>query len=145
MPDNYLQQLNDTSVALKLKILDNGDGTFSYCEGRYALVAAPADQATVSNVFTDHIGSTLDTLHAYSVSYNIKNVGANSITWQVIASNLPDFSDGPVVVKAGAAVAAAATDTYSSGPAVYRYYKVQIEDTVNLSHGTSHLAGITKG
>ena len=129
---------------IKVQLLDQGDGTFAVVQGRFASAPPMADQATVSNVFTDWLGSILDTLHTASVSYTIKNTGANSITWQVLAANLADFSDS-VVVKAGAAVAAAASDTYLANPAPYRFYKVQIEDTVNGNHGTAHGAGITKG
>jgi len=144
MPDTSYNERTAQGTLVPIKAKDNGDGTFAPTVGRWAAVVTPVDQATVSAAFTDHVGSTLDSLNAANVSYNIKNVGANSITWQVLAANLVDFSDA-VVVKAGAAVAAAATDTFTAAPAPYRFYKVQIEDTVNASHGTSHLAGIAKG
>lgn len=95
-------------------------------------------QATTS-AYVTVTGSLLDTLSNQGISYTIVNTGANSLNWQVLGGNQPNLSDA-VVVKAGAAVAASATDTYTVSPAPYRYYEVQVEDTVGGSHGTALVA-----
>lgn len=140
----YFKQTDANAGApLPMKALDMGDTTYAHVMGRYAVVVSPIDQASVT-AYADVVGSTLDSLYNYSVSYTILNNGANTIKWQVLAANLSDFSDVQTV-KVEATVAASALDTYSSGPAVYRYYKVQIKDSVGGNHGQSHVGGIAKG
>ncbi len=142
MADTSIAQHGPNGLVLT-KAIDNGDSTFTPTIARYGFASTPTPQATIAT-YADVAGSLLDTLHTQSVAYTILNSGANSLTWQVLAANLPDFSDVQVV-KAPAAVAAAGIDTYVVAAAPYRYYKVQVKDTVGASHGTATLGCITKG
>lgn len=89
-------------------------------------------------------GSILNATRALSVSYTIVNTGDNSITWQVMAGNASDLSDG-IVTQAPAAVAADATGSYSVYPAPFKYYGVQIKSTSGGSHGEGSVRGAAKG
>jgi hypothetical protein len=104
---------------------------------------APAAQATTA-AWADVAGSTLDTLHQKCVSFTIINTGANSLDWKVLASNDAAFTVA-VEVKASAAVLAGASDSYSATVAVWRYYKVQVQDTAAPNHGEATVHGVAKG
>src|SRR5258708_34603540 len=103
MPDTYTLDYNDQGKKIFIRAIDQGDGTFSWATCRGAKAMTTPDQATVSNVFTDWVGSSIDTFNLNSVSYTIKNTRANSITWQVLGANLADFSDAGAVKAARAA------------------------------------------
>ena len=133
-----------TGAIVPLKVIDNGDTTFSGVIARSAKAVAPVNQDT-TNPYVDVAGSLLDTLNNLTASYTILNTAAvNAITWQVLGANASDFSDA-VVVKAGASVLALAVDSYSANPAVWRYYKVQIKSTVAATPGTAQVRGVSKG
>lgn len=111
--------------------------------GRIATQVAPVDQASTAS-FVSIAGSSLDTLHTLTVSYTIVNDGLQSIDWQVLGANASDFSDAQVV-SAPATILAAGVSGYSATQAVWRYYIVQIKDTVGGVHGAALVRGITKG
>ncbi len=111
--------------------------------GRIATEVSPVDQASTAS-YVDVTGSTLDTLNNLTASYTITNDGLQSIDWQVLGSNVANFTPN-VVVQAGATILAAASSSYSTAAAVWRYYKVQIKDTVGGVHGAALVHGITKG
>lgn len=103
----------------------------------------PAAQPTVSDVFVDVTGSTIDTQNFGSVAFTCVNTGAQTIKWQVIGGNASNFSDA-VTVQASATIAAAASGNYSATVAVWRYYKIQVADNVNGQHGAATVRGIAK-
>jgi hypothetical protein len=109
-----------------------------------AAFVAPAAQNTVSDTFVDLTGASLDTLNYRSVSFSIVNTGAGSIKWQVLGDIVNTFATAQVV-KASANVLAAAVDGYSIAQAPWRFYKVQIGDTVNGVHGQATVYGLEKG
>jgi hypothetical protein len=111
--------------------------------GRSAVEVSPADQPTV-DAWTDVTGSTLDSLHALTVSYTVINDGADTISWKILAGNAADFSDA-VEAQASADVLAAAIASYSTNTAVWRYYKVQVISKVALTPGAALVHGIAKG
>jgi hypothetical protein len=108
-----------------------------------SVLASPANP-TSANAYADVAGSLIDAQFSNTVSYTILNKdGANGITWQVLAANSSDFSDS-VVAQAGANVAAAGVGTFSTNPALYRYYKVQVKDQVGGSHAIVQVRGIAR-
>jgi hypothetical protein len=117
--------------------------TKAFLVGRISTAVAPADQASVAG-WVDVAGSILDTIANMAVSYTIVNDGVGSINWKVLGANAADFSEA-VEVQASAAVLAAAVASYSASMAVWRYYKVQIQDTVGGVHGAGLVRGVTKG
>jgi len=124
-------------------VADIGGGVNAPQVARAALAVTPLDQATAA-AWADVPGSLLDALHFGSVSYTILNTdGANSLDWQVVASNDAAFAvaevvDGPAAVLSGAA------DTYAVAQAPYRYYIVQIQDTVPATHASATVVGLAK-
>jgi len=56
-----------------------------------------------------------------------------------------ELAAAAVEVKASAAVLAAASDSYSATVAVWRYYKVQVQDTAAPAHGEATVVGLAKG
>jgi hypothetical protein len=123
-----------------IKLLLAGTGLI----GRAATEVTPAPQASANAGMADVAGSTLDTLHNMAVSYTLINTGGNSLDWQVVAANDVAFA-GAVVVQASATVLSAGIGTYSATVAAWRYYKLQIVDTVGGSHGQATVHGVTKG
>lgn len=109
-----------------------------------AAFVSPVAQNTVSDTFVDLTGSTLDTLNYRSVSFTIVNTGAGSIKWQVLGDIVNTFATAQVV-KASAPILAAAVDGYSIAQAPWRFYKIQIGDTVNGVHGQATAYGLEKG
>ncbi len=106
--------------------------------------ASPNSQVTTS-AFVDVAGSTIDSIGNTVVSYTLLNQDvANGISWQVLASNDPTFA-ASVTVQASANVAAGAVGTFTTNPALYRYYKVQIKDQVAASHAAAQVRGIARG
>jgi hypothetical protein len=103
----------------------------------------PVAQTTTDN-YADVVGSTIDALNYRSVSYTILENNVNAIHWRVVASNDSGFSV-PVIVQAEATVAKAGNSSFSSTPAVFRYYKVQVAAAVGASQGNVTVAGIAKG
>ena len=104
---------------------------------------APSDQVS-TNAFVAVTGSVLDMWFKETLSYTISNVGANSITVQVVGANISDFSD-EVVVNGPTAIGAAALTSYNVSPAPYRYYRVEEKATVADTHGSARVRGIAKG
>ena len=117
--------------------------TKAFLVGRISTAVAPADQASVAG-WVDVAGSTLDTIANAAVSFTIVNDGAETINWKVLGANAADFSDA-VEAQASAAVLAAGIASYSASVAVWRYYKVQIQDAVGGNHGAGLVRGVTKG
>lgn len=146
---NFITGKNDGGEIIRQVVVATGDQDGAGQElWATAIARAFSGTGVLSQVstagFVDVVDSDLDARFYQSISYTITNTGANSIDWKVLAANNPDFSDS-VEVKASAAVAAAAKDSYSATVAVYSYYKVQIKDDSGGSHGTGQVAGITKG
>lgn len=103
------------------------------------------DNQTTTNAFADVAGSTIDSLNNVVVSYTLLNLdGANGISWQVLASNDAGFA-ASVTVQSSANIAAGAVGTFTTNPALYRYYKVQVKDQVNGSHAAAQVRGIARG
>jgi hypothetical protein len=132
-----------TGAIVKLKVIDNGDGTYSPAFYRSVSSVSPVGQAS-TNPFVDVAGSNLDATRSNSVSYTITNTGVNSLTWQVLAGNASDGSDA-AVISGPAALLAAATASFSQSPALYRFYKIQIKSTVAATPGTAVVNGVAKG
>jgi hypothetical protein len=121
---------------------DIGGGVNAPQTARAALVVEPANQATTA-AWADVPDSEIDALHYGSVSYTILNTdGADSLDWQVLASN-DDWATA-VIVDGPGAVAAGVADSYAVEQAPYRYYIVQIQDTVPASHAAATVVGLAK-
>lgn len=90
------------------------------------------------------VGSVMNATRALTVSFTMQNTGVQSIQWQVRGGNLADLSGG-AIVQAAATVTAGSFATYSTATAVYKFYGVFIESTVDDSHGEGTLVGIAKG
>jgi uncharacterized membrane protein len=97
-----------------------------------------------TNAYALIAGSILDATMALSVSFTIKNTGANTILWEVIAGNAPDLSDGAVIV-APATLAANAVASYGVTPAPYSYYGIYIKSNVDNNSGTASIRSAAKG
>jgi len=124
-------------------VADIGGGVNAPQQARAAQVVTPVSQATAA-AFADVAGSLLDTLHFGSVSYSILNThGANSLDWQVLASNDAAFA-AAVIVDGPGAVAAGVADTYAVAQAPYRYYIVQVQDTAAGDHAAATVVGVAK-
>lgn len=108
-----------------------------------ATEVAPTAQAS-TNAYVSITNSKIDTLGYSSLSYTIKNTGADSITWQVLGGNVLDLSDG-VVVNGPSTLAAGVSASYAVAPAPYRYYIVQVKSTVADTPGQATVHGIAKG
>ena len=86
---------------------------------------------TTVNAYADVAGSDLDALLLDTLGITIQNAGnANGITYQVVAANLPDFSDAVIATNpagtAGAGnIAFGAIGSFSTYFLPFRYYKVQ--------------------
>jgi hypothetical protein len=103
----------------------------------------PAAQATI-DAYADVDGSTLDALNYRTVSFTIVENNVNAIKWKVLASNDSAFAVS-VVAQAEATVAKAASSSYSTTTAVWRYYKVQVCANVGSSQGNVTVVGLAKG
>lgn len=142
MADITLHKSNGVSAWAEV-VPDIGGGVNAQQTARAALVVEPANQATTA-AFADVPGSEIDTLHYGSVSYTILNTdGADSLDWQVLATNDPTWTVA-VIVDGPAAVAAGAADSYAVAQAPYRYYIVQVQDTVPASHAAATVVGVAK-
>lgn len=109
---------------------------------RYTTVAPTAQASTASYVIV--ADSLMNTLNRHTLSYTIKNTGAESIDWKVVGGNLSDLSDG-VVVNSAATIASGAYGTpYTATETVYQWYAVYIVDTVGGNHGEATINGISK-
>lgn len=109
---------------------------------KYTTVAPTAQASTSSYLIV--AGSLMNTLNRNSLSYTIKNTGAESIDWKIVAGNLSDLSDG-VIVNAAATITAGAYGTaYAVTTTPYAWYAVYIVDTVGASHGEATINGICK-
>lgn len=92
------------------------------------------DAQTTTDSYADLVGSKIDAANYRSVAMVLKNThGSNGIKWQVVAS-IDDSTY--VVVQSEATIAAAASGSYSTTQAVYRYYKIQIKAASGGSQGT---------
>ena len=100
---------------------------------RSAMIFSTSAYTTTSS-FADIPGSDFDAFAVDTLGITVVNSGANSLTFQVLGGNLPDFSDA-VVVGGPTAVAAGASGSYTTFFAPFRYYKTQAKDTAGGSHG----------
>jgi len=101
----------------------------------------PVAQNSVT-AWADVAGSTIDTEYLASIAYTCV-AATHTICWKVLGANAADFSDVQEV-QASADLAAGAIGSYSTSVAVWRYYKVQIQDKVGGTHGTATVRGIAK-
>jgi len=100
------------------------------------------DEQVTTNAFVDVTGSLIDALGCDSVAYVIENTdGANDLDYQILAS-----IDGStfVIADAGDTVGEGATDSVTFSPVLYRYYKVQVESTVDGDHADAVVHGIAQ-
>lgn len=88
------------------------------------------------------VGSGIDARSWRSVAYTIA-VATQTVNWKVYGANASDYSD-EVEVKAEAAVAAAAVDSYAVAQAPYSYYRVKIQSAAPGVVGTATVRGIAK-
>lgn len=106
-----------------------------------AEILSPTAQTSTAS-YVDVSGSKIDAANYESVALTVTNThGSNSIDYKVLAS-IDDVSY--VEVKAEATLAAAAIGSYSTSPALYRYYKVQVKDTSGGTHGAATVRVIAK-
>jgi len=103
-------------------------------------VYEPAAQAS-TNSYADVTGSKIDTAGRKCVSYICTNTGANEIDWKVLGSN---DDSAYIEIQAEAGIAAAASGSYGTAAAPYKYYKVQIKAASGGSQGEATLKGYTK-
>lgn len=96
------------------------------------------------NTLTLMSSSKMRAGQAFSISYSIKNTGANSISWEVRGGNSLDLSDA-IVVQSLATITAGSSSSYASTVPVYAYYAIYIRSTVADNHGEATIKGITKG
>jgi hypothetical protein len=90
---------------------------------------------TTTASFADFAGSKIDAGVRTTVAMVIKNTGgANGLSWKVLGS-IDDVTY--VEAQASRNVAFGASDSYTTNPALYRYYKMQIVDQVGGSHTTA--------
>lgn len=187
MTDTFVTMQNTDGKAVRVKAVDNGDGTFSLATtatvsinnltlgavkildevgvneaivdlpanidasktvlGVYAVgnsqILNPADQISAA-AYADFAGSTLDARHNTHIGFTLLNLdGANAATWQILAANLADFSDA-FVQQAGASILAGAVGHVEITGSGFRFYKVQIKDTVGGAHANCQLAIVGK-
>jgi len=105
--------------------------------------AAPADQATTA-AYVDVAGSKMDAFNSKYIGFTCKNThAANSIKWKVLMS-MDDVTY--VEAQAEAVLAALAVGTFvaSATQIAYRYFKVQVLDSVGGTHGTAQVRGYGK-
>lgn len=108
-----------------------------------AVTVAPTPQASTASYATI-TGSLINMLQYKTLSFTIKNTGANSIDWKIIAGNMSDLSDAVIVNGAATITAGSYGTAYTATTTPYQWYAVQIIDTVGASHGEATLAGIAK-
>ncbi len=113
----------------------------------------------VAYVTTDNYavvpGSTVTTIlgDTGALSITVSNTGANSIKWEVVATNEPvkqgadiDISTAHyVVVCAEATLANAVTAGYTEDHAHYRHYAVLAKASVGSSQGAALVHALAKG
>ena len=92
--------------------------------------------------WADVPGSTIDTLSYSTIAYTCVNTGAQTICWRVTGGNDAAFEDA-VIVQASADILAAGIASYTA-TAVWRYYKVELQDKVGGVHGQATVRGIAK-
>ena len=104
------------------------------------VLSVPSQTTTAS--FVDHAGSKIDAGVRTTVAMVIKNTGgSNGLSWQVLGS-IDDVTY--VEAQASANVAFGASGTFTTNPALYRYYKIQIKDQSGGSHTTATASVIGK-
>lgn len=89
-------------------------------------------------------GAILDATTALTISFTIKNTGANTILWEVVCGNTSDLSDG-VVIQNPATLASNAISSYSLSPVPFAYYAIYIKSNVDNNHGQATIRSIAKG
>ncbi len=109
---------------------------------RPADVVDPAAQASTDPEVV-LAGSELDASVFTALAYTIENTGVETIDWTVYGATQADFSD-EIVVQASAAVLAAAFDSYTEAPPVFRFYRVTINAAVGGDQGEGTLHGVAK-
>ena len=108
----------------------------------YTTISPAAQASTASYVIV--AGSLVNTAARHTLSYTIKNTGAESIDWKVVGGNLSDPSDGVIVNNVATITAGAYGTAYNATSLPYQWYAVYIVDTVAASHGEATLAAIAK-
>lgn len=103
---------------------------------------APVAKNSVT-AWADVPGSAIDAQNFQSIAYTCVNTGAQTICWRVSGGNDSAFADA-VIVQASADLTAAGVGDYSTTGAVWRYYKVEIQDKVGGTHGQATVRGIAK-
>lgn len=107
------------------------------------VAVSPADQASV-NAYADVAGSKIDTQGKTRLVYTILNThAANAIKWKVLAS-LDDVTY--VEIEAEAALNAQATGSWvaDATETSYRFFKIQIQSSVENTPGTAQVRGYAK-
>jgi hypothetical protein len=122
-----------------LRIPDDNRGNV----GRSASVYTPIAQAS-TNAWILVAGSLMDTINDSMFSYTIRNSGAQTISWKILAGNTITLAEA-IEIKASADILTTARDSYSSTAAVWRYYGVYITDKVGGVHGEATVVGVSKG
>lgn len=95
-----------------------------------------------TNAFVDVTGSTINATSLSFVNYTLGNSGANTITYKVLGANVSDFTNAQTVSTAD--ITAGSNTVVTSNPAIYSYYKVQVESKVDDTPGTITVQGIGK-
>ncbi len=103
---------------------------------------SPVQASTNTSILV--VGSTLDAGNAWTLSYTVKNTGANSINWLVVGGNSSDLSDG-VTVQNSATLTAGSIGSYSISVPLYNFYGIKIVSTVADTPGQATVNGKTKG
>jgi len=131
-----------TALIGKVGIDQTTNGTTN-AVSRAATVIAPAATAS-TNAYVLVPSSLLDTLYSLVATFTIRNTGADSINWKVIAGNNSGLAEA-IEAQAEATVLSGAYGTFSVNPAIWRYYGVYIKSTVDNTPGQATVVGITKG
>lgn len=107
-----------------------------------ATIGDIADYTTTAT-FADVTGSKIDTYGKTNLVFTIKNTGANSIDWKVLAS-VDDSTYVEVEASAPLAASASASWVAAAAEMAYRYFKIQAQDTTPASHGAAQVRAWAK-
>jgi len=131
-----------SAIVGKVGIDQTTNGTTN-AVSRAATVIAPAATAS-TNAYVLVPSALLDTLYSLVATFTIRNTGADSINWKVIAGNDSGLAEA-IEAQAEATVLSGAYGTFSVNPAIWRYYGVYIKSTVDDTPGEATVVGIVKG
>ena len=124
-----MERVSKNQSAKEVRVLQDSD------------IYTPDMQAT-TNDYTDVDGSLVDARGATSVAFVITNTDdANDLDWKVLAS-----IDGVtfVEVQAEETLGEEVTDSYTTIPALYAWYKIQVKSTAGGSHAEATIHAIAK-